>query len=198
MSVKLYDDALTAKIKNWTENTDIHIYAPNESRRLVEVIADENYDKPIQLPIISISRVGGYEILNSNKQRMTYDGLMYESNRAKSVSLNAIPININYQIDVWTRYFEEADAYMRNFIFNIINFPKVPIIIPYNSDVRQIEHYASIRIVTDVTDKSDEMKIVPGQFTRLSLGISIDDAYIWDTRIRDNISISFEVDESNL
>lgn len=196
MGVYLYDEALTAKIKNWTENTNVHIYNPDESRRLIEVMADENKDQPVQLPIISISRVGGYDILNSNKKRMTYDGLMYDATLDKSVELNAIPINISYQIDVWTRYFKEADAYMRNLIFNIINFPMLKIVIPYNG--RNIEHHGSIRIITDVIDNSSQGKLMIGQFSRLSIGISIDDAYLWDTRIRDNISIGFEIDESNL
>lgn len=198
MGVYLYDEALLAKIKNWTESANVHVYGPNESRRLIEVMADENGDKPIQLPIISISRVGGYDIINSNKKVMTYDGLMYDANKDKSIMLNAIPINVSYQIDVWTRYFKEADAYMRNLIFNIINFPMLKIIIPYNKDSRAIEHNAAIRIITDVVDNSDDNRLSIGEFTRLSIGISIDDAYLWDTRVRDNISITFEVDESNL
>lgn len=198
MGVYLYDEALLAKIKNWTESTNVHVYGPNESRRLIEVMADENGDKPIQLPIISISRVGGYDIINSNKKPMTYDGLMYDATIEKSIMLNAIPINVSYQIDVWTRYFKEADAYMRNLIFNIINFPMLKIIIPYNKDSRAIEHNASIRIITDVVDNSDDNRLSIGEFTRLSIGISIDDAYLWDTRVRDNVSITFEVDENDL
>jgi len=196
MGVYLYDEALTAKIKNWTEDTNIHIYNPNESRRLIEVMADENKDQPIQLPILSITRIGGYDILNSNKKRMTYDGLMYDSTLEKSVTLNAIPININYQLDVWTRYYKEADAFMRNLIFNIINFPVLQITIPYNG--RNIPHKSAIRIITDVVDNSDDNRLSIGQFSRLSIGISIDDAYLWDTRIRDTISIGFEIDETNL
>lgn len=196
MGVYLYDEALVAKIKNWTESTNIHIYGPNEERRLIEVLADESKDNPIQLPLLSISRVGGYDILNSNKKRSTYDGMMYDSTLEKSVTLNAIPINISYQIDIMTRYLKEADAFMRNLIFNVINFPMLKVIIPYNG--RNIEHNASIRIITDVMDNSSANRLNIGQFSRLSLGISIDDAYLWDTRIRDNISIGFEVDESNL
>lgn len=198
MGVYLYDEALLAKIKNWTESTNVHVYGPNESKRLIEVMADENGDKPIQLPIISISRVGGYDIINSNKKPMTYDGLMYDATIEKSIMLNAIPINVSYQIDVWTRYFKEADAYMRNLIFNIINFPMLKIIIPYNKDSRAIEHNASIRIITDVVDNSDDNRLSIGEFSRLSIGISIDDAYLWDTRVRDNVSITFEVDENDL
>lgn len=196
MAVYLYDDALVAKIKNWTENTSIHVYGPNEAQRIIEVLADESGDKPLQLPLISISRVGGYEVLNSNKRRLTYDGMMYDSTIEKSVSLNAIPINISYQIDVMTRYLKEADSFMRNLVFNIINFPVLKIVIPYND--RNIEHKSSIRLITDVMDNSNDNRLQIGQFSRLSVGIGIDDAYLWDTRIRDNISINFEFDESNL
>ena len=198
MSASLYDEALIAKLKNWTENTSVHIYGPNEAKRLIEVLADETKDKPIKLPIISISRVGGYNILNANKKRLTYDGMMYQSTQEKSISLNAVPIQINYQIDVMTRYLKEADAYMRNLIFNIINFPNLDVVIPYNSDSIQIHHNSAIRIITDVLDNSNDNRLSIGQFTRLSIGISIDDAYIWDTRIKDNLSISFDVDELNL
>ena len=198
MGANLYDEALTAKIKNWTEKADVHIYGPNESRRLVEVLADESGDKPIKLPIISISRVGGYQILNHNKKRLTYDGMMYESTEGKSISLNAIPISINYQIDVWCRYLQEADAYMRNLLFNIINFPTLEITIPYNSKSIEIKHFSNIRIVTDVLDNSGENRIFSGQFSRLGIGISIDDAYLWDTRVKDNLIIDFNFDETNL
>lgn len=85
---------------------------------------------------------------------------------------------------------------MRNLVFNIINFPMLEVIIPYND--RSIHHKSAIRIITDVTDNSDDNRLSIGQFTRFSIGISIDDAYLWDTRIRDNISIGFEIDESNL
>jgi len=196
MSAYLYDEALVAKIKNWTENTNIHIYGPNQAGRLVETLADETKDNAVQLPILSISRVGGYEILNTNKKRLTYDGLMYDATLEKSVQLNAIPINVSYQLDIWTRYFKEADAFIRNMIFNVINFPTLQIIIPYNN--MSIPHNSTIRLITGVMDTSDDLRLSIGEFTRLSIGISIDDAYIWDTRIRDNISIDWELDESNL
>jgi hypothetical protein len=95
-------------------------------------MADETGDKPVKLPILSISRPGGYDIQNGNKKRLTYDGMMYDATETRSVTLNAIPIGITYQIDVWTRYFKEADAFMRNLIFNIINFPMLKVVIPYN------------------------------------------------------------------
>lgn len=170
----------------------MHVYGPNEVSNLIKIAADENSDSPIQLPILSVSRKGVYELLNPNKQVLTYDGLMLEANERKSVTLNAIPIRLVYQLDVWTRYAKEADAYMRNLIFNILNYPTVTVTIPYN-DIT-LEHNSSIRIITDVQDTSNENRLSIGQFTRFSIGINVDDAYLWDTRVRDNILIVEEID----
>lgn len=192
MAVYLYDDALTEKIRKWTEKTDLHIYPPDDVQRLIEVTASQN-DDTIKLPILSISRVGGYEIINKNKRPLTYDGLMTCSDENKSTSLNAIPINITYQFDVWTRYMKEADVYMRSLIYNIINYPKLTVTLPYNSVVdtedKKLTHNSNIRLISDVIDTSTNNRLSFGQFTRLSVRVSIDDAYLWDTRVRNNIKM---------
>lgn len=188
MSLDLYDRALIAKINSWTNKTDIHLYGPDETQNLIEVIADESGDKALQLPIISISRTVGYEILNPNKKVLTYDGMLMDATDTKSINLNAVPINLLYQIDVWTRYQKEADEYMRNLIFNLINYPTLKVIIPYNQ--ANLEHNATLRIATDVLDNSSSNRLATRQFTRISIGISIDDAYLWDTRVRNVINLS--------
>ena len=63
MGVKLYDDAIVSKFKQWTQRTNIHIYSPSETKRIFEIIAEQTNDKPIGLPFIGLSRVGGYTIL---------------------------------------------------------------------------------------------------------------------------------------
>ena len=132
MSTKLYDDQLVAKLKEWSYKTKIQVYGPDETRRLFEVIADETGDKPIKLPIICLSRGGGYEIINMNKKPLTYDGITKDATVVKSLQINAIPISIPYQLDVYTRYYEEADSYMRDIIFNVINHPTFEVVMPYN------------------------------------------------------------------
>lgn len=190
MSVYLYDEALIRKLKNWTDNTQIHIYGPDETRQMFEVIGDETHDKPIQLPIISMRRPAGFSILNPNKKPQTYDGIKIESSSddAKMLKLSAIPIEINYQLDIYCRYRREADMLARSIIFNIINHPTLNVIIPYND--ANLDHNANMRISADVEDNSDvPERFVPGQFTRLTLSISIDDAYLWDARYRENLSL---------
>ena len=38
---------------------------------------------------------------------MTFDGMMFEGNEGKTAQLDAIPIDISYQLDIYTRYFKE-------------------------------------------------------------------------------------------
>ena len=188
--VNLYDEALLAKLNKWTEKTELHIYGPEETRRMLEVIADNTNDKPIKLPIVCLRRKGGYTILNINKKPLTYDGLMIQGNveNKTAMVLNAIPISIQYQLDIYTRYLKEADAYCRDFIFNIINHPNVKIVVPYND--ASFEHNSTLRVSADVEDNSDiPERLIAGQFTRMSLSLDIDDAYLWDTKIRKNVEL---------
>ena len=72
MSARFYDEALIKKLRYWTTNTNVKIYNPSETRRLFEVIADETNDRPIALPIICVRRPGGYQIVNNNRQPLSY------------------------------------------------------------------------------------------------------------------------------
>lgn len=191
MSVALYDKMLVEKLRKWTKKTQINVYGPSETRRLFEVIEDKTNDEPIKLPIICLTRPGGYTIENPNKKPMTYDGLTLFSDENSSLQLNAIPIIINYQLDVYTRFLEEADAYVRDIIFNIINHSTFEVNIPYNDT--NIIHKANIRVSNEVEDNSNvPERLIPGQFTRLTLNVTLDDAYIWDSRVRSNVYISAE------
>lgn len=182
MSASLYDKALLKKIQNWTHDTDVHITGVEESRRLFEVIADQQNDKPITLPLIAIRRPGGYVISNKQKQPMSFRSLAIAKNNQGVVTLNAIPIDISYQIDIYTRYLEECDEYCRNFVFNLINYPQLDIEIPYHET--NMIHHANVKINSDVEDNSSvPERLIPGQFTRMSIGIDIDDAYIWDVNV---------------
>ena len=193
MGVRLYDEALLAKLQGWTRNTKLNITGVNDTRRVFQVIGDKTSDEPIKLPLITLSRPAGYEILNTNKKMLTFDGALIGVSEKYGKQLNAVPIQINYQLDVYAKYLAEADEYARNLVFNIINYPKVTITLPYNDS--KFEHDSNIRLLSEVQDNSDvPERLIPGQFTRLSLSITIDDAYLFDIRVRDNISIDTEIE----
>ena len=196
MSVGLYDEALVNKIKNWTSGTSVTIVGPQETKRLLQTIADETNDAPIKLPLISIKRPGGFTVLQTSKRPMSFDGLTLEATHEIAKQLNAIPIGVAYQIDVYARYFEEADQYARNIVFNIINYPKLQVSIPYNG--ANYIHDSNITMEPEVDDNSDiPERLISGQFTRFTIKISIDDAYLWDVRYRDvySIDVSYEIKE---
>lgn len=197
MSLALYDKALLNKIQKWVKDDTIKITSPNETRRLFEYIADINDDKPINLPLIALRRDSSVEILNTNKKPLTFDGktIVYSTTERgipfKGNILNAIPISLKYQLDIYTRYFEEADEYSRNFIFNFINYPLLTVEIPYNNS--NLTANATIKLNSELTDNSDiPERLVPGQFTRMTLQLYIDDAYLWDYRAKDNVLINCE------
>lgn len=188
MALRFYDEALLKKFQRWTADTQVQLTGINETRRLFETVLDKQNDRPIQLPLIALSRNGGYTIQSKYRQPKTYSGSTVIRTQDTGAKLNAIPVGITYQIDIYTRYFEEADEYARNLVFNIINYPKLVIEIPYEDS--GLTHDSNIRIVTDVEDNSDiPERLISGQFTRLTIGIDIDDAYLFDVRIKDNLSI---------
>ena len=193
MSIYLYDDALVVKLNNWTKSTNVHVYSPDDTRRLFEVIADESNDSPIELPIICLRRKHELNFTRPNKRPMSFDGMTLNANNDRASQLNAIPVDVNYQLDIYTRYFKEADEFVRNIVFNIINYPKLTITIPYNDF--NIEHNAFLRMSGEVTDNSSiPERLVVGQFTRFTFNLFLDDAYIWNTPIRDVYTMSATTD----
>lgn len=190
MSSYIYDEVLINKLKRWTEGTNVTITGPDETRRFFEVLSDKTNDNNIKLPLVCLRRDFGYTIDTVGKKPLSFDGLLKESTDDKSMSINAIPITITYQLDIYTRYYKEADEYMRNFIFNIINYPKVIMEIKYQGV--DMEHVANILPGQSVVDTSSSTpeRLFPGQFTRLSYQFKLDDAYLWDIKIGNNKQIS--------
>lgn len=189
MSVYLYDEALVQKLKGWTENTQVNVYSPDDTRRLFEVIADNTNDKPIQLPIICLRRKPGINVLHTGKKPLSFDGMKLDATTERALKLSAIPIKVEYQLDIYARYFKEADEFLRNITFNIINYPKLEVVIPYNGF--DIKHNGYINMSENIEDNSNiPERLISGQFTRFTFNISIDDAYLWDARVRNNYRIT--------
>ena len=191
MSAALYDEAFLKKLKSITDKTNIHLYGTDDSKRLFEIIADDTDDQQIQLPIISLRRSGGYtikEIGNNSRSKNSLKVISCED--GSSVQLNIIPIELNYQIDIYTRMYYEADSIMRELIFILINSPQLSITIPYN-DI-QLQHKSNIILSQNVSDNSAiPERLIAGQFTRLTVECQIDDAYLFDTRLKNNIQLGY-------
>ena len=188
MSINLYDSALVEKIKKWVKNDSIRILKPDESRRLFEIVADENNDAPIKLPLISISRAREVTILNTQKQPKSYDGILLHSDGSRGISLNAIPIKLEYQVDIYAGTIEEADELLRQFVYKFINNPTFTIQIQYNGI--DYHHNFNIYMGNEVVDNSDiQEKLFPDQLTRYTINLMTDDAYLFYAPIGDNVVV---------
>lgn len=188
MAIRFYDDALYEKIQKWIKDPNMVILKPNETTRLFQIREDQTNDKPLTLPLITIARDPTVNISVTGKRNLTFDGAILDSNEKSSIQLEAIPIDLNYQLDIYTRKYDEGDEYLRNFIFNLINHPTMSILLPYND--AQIEHICYIRLLSNVADNSDiSEKLFPDEFTRWTIQLSISDAYLFSIPINNNAKI---------
>lgn len=183
MSVELYDKSLVEKLSKWTRETDITILTPSETRNMMAILADRSNDSEVKLPIISLKRPGGYSVLRKGSSPLSKVGARIFANNEVGKRLRAIPISITYQLDIYTRYQDEADEYVRNIVYNIINTPRLDITIPYY-DTNYV-HYSNMFMTGEVEDTSDiPERLISGQFTRMSIQIVVDDAYLFDVQYK--------------
>ena len=193
MGTAIYDKAIMDKLKRWTEGTNVTVVSPEDTRTLFEVTADRKNDKPIQLPMICLRRATTYTLDGkAGKSPLTFDAVTTEATIARSTKINAIPIRLSYQIDIYTRFYEEADEYMRNLVFNLYNYPAFEVQLPYEG--KGYTHTASMVVNPTISNNSStQERLAVGQFTKLSVGFDVKDAYLFDVRTKDNYSIGVRI-----
>ena len=177
MAISYYDDAVTAKIKGWVaDNSNLRVLNPDETKRVIELHAEDSNDAPLKLPLLTISRNKELEIANAIKQSKSFDGLVIDTDdiNAATVHMNVIPVKTLYQLDIYTKRQLEADEYVRQFLFKLINNPQIIVEIPYNNYI--INHTANLRVLNSVSDTSDiPSHIFPGQFYRWTIQLELQD-----------------------
>ena len=186
MAIRYYDDAIVAKIQKWLPTASkLRVLKPDESNRFYKLTADDNKDAKFKLPLIALSRSNDLPLLSNIKQSKSFDGLKIHSDEAVTVHLNIIPVLPLYQLDIYTKIADEGDEYIRNFLFKLINNPKIIIEIPYND--LKIKHVANIRILDTVSDTSNISEhLFPGQFTRWTIQMEVHDAFLFSIPYKNN------------
>jgi hypothetical protein len=193
MAIRYYDDILAAKLKRWNPNPNLRVLKPDEVKRLFAATALDSGDKPFTLPCIALSRNNDLEIETNIKTPKSYAGLKLRQTESETLVLNAIPVKPQYQIDIYTKTVEEGDEYLRQYLFKLINNPVIKIIVPYNGV--NMEQIANIRVLNSVSDTSDiAEQLFPGQFTRWTLQLEIQDAFLYDVPYRKNWKLFIDND----
>lgn len=188
MAISYYDDAITQKIKGWlADSSKLRVLSPDESTRLIQLQAEDSNDEPLKLPLIAISRNKDIEIESAIKQNKSFDGLVLGSNAAgtATIHMNVIPVKTTYQLDIYTKKRIEADEYVRQYLFKLINNPQIIIEIPYNNTV--IRHVANLRVLNTVSDTSDiPTHIFAGQFYRWTIQLELHDGFLFSLPQKQN------------
>lgn len=181
MAISYYDEAVTQKIKGWLADTSkLRVLSPDESTRLIQLTAEDTGDKPLKLPLIAISRNKDIEIESAIKQNKSFDGLVLgqDALTAKTIHLNVIPIKTTYQLDIYTKKRIEADEYVRQYLFKLINNPQIIVDIPYNNYL--VRHTANLRVLSTVSDTSDiSTHVFPGQFYKWTIQLELQDGFLF-------------------
>ena len=222
MSVTYYDESLSHKINRWVDESKIRVLRPNESADLFRMQADLKKDKPITLPLIALSRDSDLELSYPHKKPSSFDGLMLDAigeippeferelkehpelhpnwkvkkgsvKDTYSVQLNVIPMTLRYQLDIYTRYAEEGNDIMRGLVFNLVNDPVGTIELPYHN-IHLLHNY-TVYLDSTVSDNSDiPQRLFNDQFTRWTIGLTIQHAYLFDVKKYPLLTAEIEIE----
>jgi len=189
MALEYYDDAIAGKLQKWTPtNLQLRILKPDETKRLIETMADDSKDSNVKLPLIALSRNNEIELLLNVKNPRSFDGLKLEQTEEQTAQMNVIPVKLQYQLDIFTKTQVEADHYVREYLFKLINNPVIKIEIPYNN--KNITQIANIKVLSNISDTSDiPQRLFTGQFTRWTIQLEILDAFLYNIPYRKNWKI---------
>ena len=172
--------------KDGTPKTNNIIQITN-SENVFEIIGDLENDN-IQFPIISLTRTG-WSIKDFHQETQTHLGALVDyieptdkkDDRLKQVRLQAIPIKINYQVDIWTQNRADNDILARELIWFYTLNPQLLVKIPHGLNAK---HVFNVMFDFDIVDNSDIVEHnSKGRYYRQTLGLYVDDAYLWRSSV---------------
>lgn len=146
------------------------------SDRVFSVIARLNEDD-VKMPMISVARTG-ISLLDSQHTMRFTGGISNISENEESISrIQVIPIQINYQFDVWTKHREENDNIIRELIFYYMTHPTLEVKVPYGTNLKHTFNIFYDKTIEDNSDISDQVN--HGEYFRQTLSVYTPDAYLW-------------------
>ncbi len=181
--IYLYDTALLNRLKRWFNNPNITI--SRDTKALFTSQADINENDSFPFPLVAVTRADTIGILETNKKPKSFRSQKFDlvSDKTQINVLNAIPISLAYQIDIYTRHRLENDNILRELVFKIINNPSLEIEIPNSGEKT---HRFNMRLRDTIIDNSDIPEhLIRWEYFRTTLEIFIDDAYLFEYKGKD-------------
>ena len=131
--------------------------------------------------------------MHPTKRALSFDGMMLESDGKHTLQIDAIPVVLTYQLDIYTRHYDEGDELLREMLFKLINNPQVVVELPYNN--QKIKQVCALKVQGRVEDTSGiQERLFSGQFSRWTIRFGLDGAYLYSIPYVDNVHIEEELE----
>lgn len=173
--IHLYDDAVVNRFREILGDDSIMIVPPERAKDVKAQLSDND---EIKFPLITLDRTGWSvqsNRINWSASRMGIADSISSNNKANI--LHAIPIRINYSLDVFTVDKVSADEIYRELIFYFLLHPTLMVNIPYGLDT---EHVFNLFFNDDIEDNSDTVSHVDnGVLYRNTSTLYTDDAHLF-------------------
>lgn len=172
--------------KDGTPKTNNIVQITN-SESAFEIIGDLDNDN-IKFPIISLTRTG-WSMKDNHYEAQIHQGSLVDymepndknDKRLKQVRLQVLPIQIDYQIDIWTQNRIDNDILARELIWFYKQNPQMLVKIPHGLNAK---HVFNVAFDSDVTDNSDISEHNSrGRYYRQTFGMYVDDGYLWRSSV---------------
>lgn len=185
MAVYFYDQALVDRTRKVLKDQDVHIIT-NEK---MFTKSKDKLDNPI-FPAVSYTR-DGYSLTTVGKNFSLYRrGRLENDGTGKLYQTKSLPIEINYQCDVWTRTRESNDELTRELLWFFTYYPEHTIHLSYDGFERNTKFH--VFLGDEIVDNSaiNEFEDI-GQYYRSSFTLRIDEAQLFLVNSSDYTKIKY-------
>lgn len=191
----LYSKVLLDKIRDLVADTETPVFVTDLGDNMFRrsVLGSNSGTEEVKLPLIGLSRTGwrlsrdkNYAMLKSGISRDLFEDddsqefsaiTFKETRNNRPTIVQAVPIEIDYQLDVVTRTLIENDMIVREIFFYFLQNPTLMVRVPYLLD---FNHTVNFIIGDEIENNSDiESKERNGFFTRQTLSFTTEGAYLW-------------------
>ena len=173
--IYLYDEAITNKFRTIFRDSRITVQPPDNAIRYVAQLSDDN----VTFPLINLNRTD-WSIRDSDiSWAQSRTGVVNRINKDNTISvMRAIPIRMEYQVDVYTVDRFTNDEIYRELIFYFLKNPTLEVEIPYTVEGK---HVFNFDINPDIQDNSDTVEhINKGVLYRYTSTWVVKDAYLFE------------------
>jgi hypothetical protein len=173
--IYLYDNAIVDKFRALFGTDKITVQPPENAIRYVAQLSNDD----VTFPLISLNRTNWSIRADDISWAQAKTGVLNRVNKDNTLSvMRAIPIQLEYQLDVYTVDKLTNDEIYRELIFYFIKHPTLEVDIPYTVDGT---HVFNFDINPDITDNSDTVEHVnKGVLYRYTSTWVVKDAYLFE------------------